>query len=151
MENTFIVKRAIPPNVQLTLWILQDSEWSIETLKNMQPFGKPTKYDSIKMEAKNNLLKVSDEAFQFIDGARCFISQELYQMYWAYNLVIHRTVDGFIRGVTYNNLELWKKDEYTIQGLKTVLTDTELQQIDKKPWAPLVLLLIYCNLKFLIE
>ncbi len=131
-KNTFIVKRAIPPNVQLTLWILQDSEWSIETLKNMQPFGKPTKYDSIKMEAKNNLLKVSDEAFQFIDGARCFISQELYQMYWAYNLVIHRTVDGFIRGVTYNNLELWKKDEYTIQGLKTVLTDTELQQIDKK-------------------
>ncbi|MBK8584463.1 MAG: hypothetical protein IPN88_03065 [Bacteroidetes bacterium] len=131
-KNTFIVKRAIPPNVQLTLWILQDSEWSIETLKNMQPFGKPTKYDSIKMEAKNNLLKVSDEAFQFIDGARCFISQELYQMYWAYNLVIHRTVDGFIRGVTYNNLELWKKDEYTIQGLKTVLRDTELQQIDKK-------------------
>jgi len=131
-KNTFIVKRAIPANIQLTLWILQDSEWTIETLKKMQPIGQPSKYESIKKEATNNLLKVSDEAFQFIDGARCYISQELYQMYWAYNMVIHRTVDGFIRGVTTHHLELWKNDEFTLQGLKTVLSDMELQQIDKK-------------------
>jgi len=132
-KNTLKIKKQIPPEIILTTWILQDKEFNIETLKKMKPLLEDSSYfDKIKKLYIGQIyLKIGHSEFEDVEDGRSFISEELFNLYKVYYSFIGRTVHAICWQTATEQLVSWKKDDFTITLLKSVLNEKEMNYIEQ--------------------
>jgi len=148
-KNTFVIRDSVPTYTHSTLMLLGESEeqWSISHLKNIQPLGQDSRYNDILKERKNkNSFEKWKLCSQFLNNNRQFISEELYQLIWLYDLMFIRVPDEFSRHVwlhsfseeNFHNkkneheiIPHWREDEHVVNSIRKVLSKEDAEEVLK--------------------
>ncbi len=130
--SALAIKRNIPPEIKTVFYILHDNKYNIKALKKMKPLMEESFYEKIeKISSKPYLNLISKESDK-IEEAKRFISGELHGFLSVHIAVTGRIVTSICHDVAQDILSFWKEDEHTMSLLKSVFTNQELDQINKK-------------------